>query len=66
MEILAFLWWIIGTVVNAMIASAKNRSIGGAIVVSVLLTPLTSYLYLLAVPKKEVTSSETNDEPEED
>jgi predicted Na+-dependent transporter len=38
------------TVVNAMIAYQKGRSVLWAIIVSVLLTPFTSYLYLLAVP----------------
>jgi len=42
--------WIVWTVINAMVAGAKNRSIGLAILVSILCSPLTSYLYLLAVP----------------
>ena len=59
---LLFLWWIIGTVVNAMIVSEKNRSVGSAIVTSIFLSPLVSYLYLLAVPIKVIDASKTNKE----
>ena len=59
---LLFLWWIIGTVVNAMIASEKNRSVGSAIVTSIFLSPLVSYLYLLAVPVKMIDANKTNKE----
>ncbi len=59
---LLFLWWIIGTVVNAMIASEKNRSVGGAIVTSIFFSPLVSYLYLLAVPAKETNSNQPSKE----
>lgn len=63
---LLFLWWIIGTVVNVMIASAKKRSIGGVIVASLLLSPLIPYSYLLAVPVKEVEINETNNNAKEE
>ena len=59
---LLFLWWIIGTVVNVMIASEKNRSVGSAIVTSIFLSPLVSYLYLLAVPVKMIDANKTNKE----
>ena len=48
--ILFIFGWIIGAIVNGMIASAKNRSVAGAVVTSIFLSPLTAYLYLLAVP----------------
>ena len=52
------LGWIVGIVVNAMIASQKNRDIAGVIVASLLLSPVVSYLYLLAVPVKAAASKE--------
>lgn len=48
--VIFFFFWIIGTVVNAMIASEKGRSVGGAIATSILCSPVVSYAYLLAVP----------------
>ena len=50
MELLLFLGWIVWTVMNAMVASEKGRSVGGVVVASIFLSPLTAYLYLLAVP----------------
>ena len=52
------LGWIVGIVVNAMLAGEKNRSVGGVIVASILLSPVVSYLYLLAVPVKAAASKE--------
>jgi hypothetical protein len=45
-----FVTWIVGTIVNGMIADAKNHSAGSAMAFSLLLSPVTSYLSLLAVP----------------
>ena len=57
------LGWIVGIVVNAMIAGEKNRSVGGVIVASIFLSPVVSYLYLLAVPVKVADTKEaTNKE----
>lgn len=59
MDILVFVGWVVGIVINAMIAGEKNRSVGGAIAASILLTPLFIYLYLLAVPVK-IVAAKTN------
>ena len=47
---LSLIMWIVGTVVNGMVAKEKKRSVGNAVLVSIIFSPLTSYLYLLAVP----------------
>jgi len=43
-------FWITFTVVNGMVASAKNRNVLGVVLTSIFLSPLTAYLYILAVP----------------
>jgi hypothetical protein len=50
MEPFVILGWIVWTVVNGMIANEKGRSVGGVVAASLFLSPLTAYLYLLAVP----------------
>ena len=42
--------WIVGTVCNAKIAKEKGRNVASAVMVSIIFSPLLSYLYLLAVP----------------
>lgn len=37
-------------VVNALIADSKNRSVIGCVIMSLLISPLPVFLYLLAVP----------------
>jgi hypothetical protein len=44
-------------VVNGMIADAKNRGTGTILLISILFTPLLPYLYLIAVPPKELPRS---------
>jgi len=48
----AVIVWLIGIVLNGMIAAEKNRSVAGVVVTSIFLSPFTAYLYLLAVPVK--------------
>lgn len=45
-----FIPWIVGAIVNCFIAEQKNRSAFWAFVVSIIFSPITSYMYLLAVP----------------
>ncbi|MDR3049181.1 MAG: hypothetical protein LBV16_05005 [Elusimicrobiota bacterium] len=40
-------------ILNAVIASQKQRSVFASVVCSIVLTPIIPYLYLLAVPKRE-------------
>ncbi len=51
--------WIAGTIVNGMVAEEKGRSVGWAIAVSLLCSPLTSYMYLLAVPPIDIAEDES-------
>jgi len=44
------------TIINAMVAYQKNRSVLWAIVMSLIFTPIFAYLYLLAVPPKSKAS----------
>ena len=50
MESYIFLGWILFTILNAFIAKQKGRNVTNALLVSIFLSPITSYLYLLAVP----------------
>jgi len=47
-----FLGWIIWTAMNGMIASERGRSVGGVVLVSLVMSPITAYLYLIATPCK--------------
>ena len=57
-----FMAYIIGIGLNIMIANAKKRSMGLVFLASLLFSPLIPYLYLLAVPVKQI---EENQKPEE-
>jgi len=55
MEGFAFLilltWiWIVGTIINSIIAYEKGRSVKLIILMSILLSPIFGYAYILAVP----------------
>jgi len=43
--------WIGGSVVNGMVASAKNRNGPICVIISLILSPILVYLYVLAVPE---------------
>jgi len=47
-----FGYWVIGCIVNALVAREKGRSMIGVIICSILFSPTPAYLYLLAVPSK--------------
>lgn len=64
MEFFLFLAYVILLIVNAMIANEKNRSVGWVIVASLFLSPIFSYLYLLAVPAKEAKPQSQSQEQE--
>ena len=49
---LIILAWIGWTIVNGMVAKQKGRDSSGAVVASIFLCPVFTYLYLLAVPSK--------------
>lgn len=51
MEAIVFLGYIVGLVMNGMIAAEKNRDRVGVFLAGLFLSPLTAYLYLLAVPQ---------------
>ena len=53
MGFIMFVFYVAWIVVNIMIASEKHRDIAGVVVGSIFLSPITIYLYLLAVPVKE-------------
>jgi hypothetical protein len=50
MEYLVIAFWIGMSVVNGLVAQQKKRNVTAAVLTSVFLTPVFSYLYLLAVP----------------
>lgn len=54
MELVLFVFYVAWIVVNVMITSEKHRSIAGVVIGSIFLSPLTIYLYLLAVPVKNI------------
>lgn len=54
MGFVLFVFYVAWIVVNIMIASEKHRDITGVVIGSIFLSPLTIYLYLLAVPVKNV------------
>ena len=56
-----FVFYIAWIVVNIMIASEKHRDIAGVVIGSIFLSPLTIYLYLLAVPVKTIDTTKTDD-----
>jgi hypothetical protein len=43
-------FWIVGTFVNVAIAKEKGRDAAASFFVSLFLSPVVGYLYLLAVP----------------
>ena len=45
-----FLGWIAWSIINAQVAKEKGRSAGGILVLSIFLSPLLGYSYILAVP----------------
>ena len=51
--IVVIIIWVIGIVLNGMIASEKNRGITEVVICSIFFSPFLVYLYLLAVPAKE-------------
>ncbi len=57
MGFIMFIFYVAWIVVNIMIASEKHRDITGVVVGSIFLSPITIYLYLLAVPAKEVDTA---------
>lgn len=57
MGFIMFVFYVAWIVVNIMIASEKHRDITGVVVGSIFLSPITIYLYLLAVPAKEVDTA---------
>lgn len=61
MEFILFVFYIAWIVVNIMIASEKHRDIAGVVIGSIFLSPLTIYLYLLAVPVKAIDITKTED-----
>ncbi len=61
-ETTIFIGYILGIGLNLMIANAKKRSMGLVFLASLLLTPVISYLYLLAVPVKEIEENQKNAE----
>jgi len=48
--IFVLLGWIIWSIVNALIAVEKGRSGGGIFAMSLFISPMLGYLYILAVP----------------
>ncbi|MFB3910407.1 MAG: hypothetical protein ACE15D_18615 [Candidatus Eisenbacteria bacterium] len=46
----AVIFWLVGSGVNAAIASAKHRSAAGVFFFSLLVSPLFGFMYILAVP----------------
>ena len=61
-ETTIFIGYILGIGLNLMIANAKKRSMGLVFLASLLLTPVISYLYLLAVPIKQNEDNTNNQE----
>ncbi len=53
MEAIVFLVYVLLAMMNAMIADRKNISVLWVFVVSIFLTPVIPYLYLLAIPVQE-------------
>lgn len=62
MDVILFFAYIILLVINAIIANEKNRSVGWVIVASLFLSPIFSYLYLLAVPVKKIEENQKTKE----
>lgn len=61
MGFVLFVFYVAWIVVNIMIASEKHRDVAGVVIGSIFLSPLTIYLYLLAVPVKDVDSNKSTD-----
>lgn len=59
MGLVLFVFYVAWIVVNIMIAIEKHRDVGGVVVGSIFLSPLTIYLYLLAVPVKEESKAKS-------
>lgn len=57
MGFVLFVFYVAWIVVNIMIASEKHRDITGVVIGSIFLSPLTIYLYLLAVPVKTMDTT---------
>lgn len=55
--IMSIIYWIGGSIMNGIIAHAKGRSVPASVVISIFLSPVLPYLYLLAVPKHECPDS---------
>lgn len=62
MGFVLFVFYVAWIVVNIMIASEKHRDITGVVIGSIFLSPLTIYLYLLAVPVKQKNSNSKGEE----
>lgn len=56
------IFWIVWSLVNGLIAEEKGRSFVRIFFFSFFLSPLLGYLYILAVPFKELTSTQGNTE----
>lgn len=51
MELIAvLLFWIVGAVFNGLVAERRRNSVWGAFLLSLLVSPLLVYLYMLATP----------------
>lgn len=58
MELMFIIFYVAWIIVNVMIASEKHRDMTGVVIGSIFLSPLTIYLYLLAVPVKNNSVAE--------
>ncbi len=66
MGFVLFVFYVAWIVVNIMIASEKHRDITGVVIGSIFLSPLTIYLYLLAVPVQKVEPQKISNKAKSD
>ena len=62
--LLLIVFWISFTVMNGMIAKEKGRDVTSIVAVSIFLSPLTAYAYLLAVPPLQSLNTLVVQEPQ--
>ena len=57
LQIAGVVGWVIGSLVNFQIADEKNRWAGGCLFLSLVISPVPVWCYLVAVPPSDARAS---------